>query len=210
MFQKTVKLYLRGKYVLRLVPEYIRTLSIDFLSNILIFWLTLMIVSGLSGPEDSVRLILITAIYSLIMALVKPVLLVISAPLILFSLGTFIMIINILMLYLTSWVAAIYNLQLNINSFVTAILAGLLITFLQYIFKRLINTFDLFVSAMGDRGWILELERMQNNLTEELARWKVTVKEQESTIRDQKIQISNLERERALLAQQNQNLETLE
>jgi putative membrane protein len=210
MFQKTVKLYLRGKYVLRLVPEYIRTISIDFLSNLLIFWLILKMVSGLSGPEDLVGLILITAIYSSIMALVRPVLLVIFAPLILFSLGTFIMVINILMLYLASWVAAIFNLQLNINSFVTAILAGLLITFLQYIFKRLINTFDLFVSAMGDHNWILELERIQNILTEELDRWKVIVKEQESTIRDQKTQISNLERERALVAQQNQNLETLE
>lgn len=210
MFQKTIKLYLRGKYVLRLVPEYIRTISIDFLSNILIFWLTLKIVSGLSGPEDFVGLILITAIYSLTMALVRPVLLVIFAPLILFSLGTFIMIINILMLYLTSWIASIFNLQLNINSFVTAVLAGLLITFMKYIFRRLINTFDLLLSAKGDRDWILELERMQNILSEEHDRWKVIIKEQEAAIQDQKTQIGNLQRERALLAQQNQSLEALE
>jgi putative membrane protein len=72
-------------------------------------------------------------------AVIKPMLLVFSLPIVVFSLGLFTFVINAAILYLLAW---IYG-PLQITGFISALLAGIIISLINYIitilFERLIK-----------------------------------------------------------------------
>jgi putative membrane protein len=209
MFLKLIKYYIKRNTFLTFVPEFIKTLFINSLINTLVFWVTLKIVSGIYGPNNFFDLLLIAAIYSLTNAIARPALLNILAPLLLFTLGAFTIIINIIILYLTSWLAGFFKLEFYIGSFVAAIIGSLVITVIQSIFNKLINSFNSYTAYIGDRDWIKELDWVHSYFIKEIDKWKEIAKERESIIQDQRTKIETLKQEEALLMKQNQRLNLL-
>jgi putative membrane protein len=74
-------------------------------------------------------------ILALVNLIVKPVVVLLSFPAILLSLGLFMIIINALMLILVSYIYP----SLHISSFVTALLAGMVIGLVNYIVSRILD-----------------------------------------------------------------------
>ncbi len=206
MFQRFIQYYIKRNTYLTFVPEFIKTLSIDSLINILVFLVTLKIVSGIRGPNNFAHLFLIAAIYSLTNAITRPVLRFLFAPFILFTLGAFTIITNVIILYVTSWLAGIYKLEFYIGSFGAAVIGALVITVIRSIIHKLINSFTAYTTNKADRDWIKELDWVHSYFIKEIDKSKEIAKERESIIQDQRIQIETLKQKEALLMKQNKKV----
>lgn len=96
---------------------------------------------ALSSPRmpDWVALAILALIFGFLNALLRPLLMLLSCPLIILTLGLFTLFINTAMLYLTSWVGGFFGINLAIDGFWPAFLAALVISIvsilLSLIFK---------------------------------------------------------------------------
>ncbi|HTE57690.1 MAG TPA: phage holin family protein [Verrucomicrobiae bacterium] len=102
--------------------------------------LGLWIAAGLLGERinyDSRIGVIILAglILALVNAIIKPIVVILSLPAILFSLGLFMIVINGFMVYLVGWLYP----QLEIASFGTAMVAGLVIGLVNYLVSTILE-----------------------------------------------------------------------
>lgn len=80
-----------------------------------------------------VPLLLVALILGVITSFVKPVLTVLSIPFIVVTLGLFLLVINALMLLLTSWVADKLDIGFHVTGFWPAVLGAIVITVVTWI-----------------------------------------------------------------------------
>ncbi|GAA2540994.1 MULTISPECIES: phage holin family protein [Streptomyces] len=77
-------------------------------------------------------LILVALIFGLVNFLVKPVVKLLSLPLLIVTLGLFTLVVNALMLLLTSWLADQVDLSFHVEGFWTAVLGGLIVSVVSW------------------------------------------------------------------------------
>ena len=104
-----------------------RSHFIRWLINTLALYLAVQIVSGVHYDKGPLGLLIVAAIFGLVNSTLKPLLTILSCPLILFTLGLFTLVINALLLMLTAWVSAQFDLGFRVDGFGPAFWAGLLI-----------------------------------------------------------------------------------
>lgn len=97
-------------------------------------WLVPGISMKASEPQNAVLGILVVAvIFGVVNAIVKPLFSFASAPLLLITLGLFLLVINALMLWLTSWVADQLNIGWHVDGFWSAFWGALIVSFVSFI-----------------------------------------------------------------------------
>lgn len=116
----------------------------SFLYRFLVRWLVcslgLWIAAGLLGSyityNGSFWVILVAGlILAIINAIIRPVVVLLSLPAILFTLGLFMIVINGFMVFLVSW---LYD-PLHITNFWIAILAGMIIGLVNYLVSAILE-----------------------------------------------------------------------
>ncbi|MDQ2756298.1 MAG: phage holin family protein [Actinomycetota bacterium] len=102
--------------------------------NAVALWVASAVVSGITftPPKSSwtatvVSLVLIALVFGLVNAAIKPVVKLFSLPLIWLTLGLFTVVVNALMLELTSWIASGIGLVFAVSSFFWAAVLGAII-----------------------------------------------------------------------------------
>ncbi|MEV5922602.1 phage holin family protein, partial [Streptomyces pseudogriseolus] len=75
---------------------------------------------------------LVALIFGVVNFLVKPVVKLLSLPLLILTLGLFTLVVNALMLLLTSWLADQLDLSFHVEGFWTAVLGGLIISVVSW------------------------------------------------------------------------------
>ncbi|GAA3042571.1 phage holin family protein [Streptomyces glomeratus] len=96
-------------------------------------WLLDKITLTGSGTAKKVgTLIVVALIFGLVNFLVKPVVKVLTFPLFILTLGLITLVVNALMLLLTSWVAGKLDLSFHVEGFWTAVLGGLIISIVSW------------------------------------------------------------------------------
>ncbi|MCB5178061.1 phage holin family protein [Streptomyces antimicrobicus] len=85
-----------------------------------------------SNGGKAVTLLLVAVVFGLINAVVKPVVKLLSLPLFILTLGLFTLVVNALMLLLTSWVAGKLDLGFHVEGFWTAVVGGLIISIVSW------------------------------------------------------------------------------
>jgi putative membrane protein len=103
--------------------------------NGIALWVAAWLIDGIEfGPTadtwDTVKVVaLVALIFGLLNAFVRPILKLISLPLIILTLGLFVFIVNALMLQATSWLAGQFDLAFHVDEFFwDAVLGSLVIT----------------------------------------------------------------------------------
>jgi putative membrane protein len=89
--------------------------------------------TGESTGRKTLTLILVALIFGLVNFVVKPLVKLLSLPVLILSLGLFSLVINALMLLLTSWLADSFDLAFHVEGFWTAVLGGLIISVVAWI-----------------------------------------------------------------------------
>ncbi|MFF9376228.1 phage holin family protein [Streptomyces griseoluteus] len=88
--------------------------------------------TGDSTGKKVGTLIVVALVFGLVNLLVKPVVKVLTFPLFILTLGLITLIVNALMLLLTSWVCGQLNLSFHVEGFWTAVLGGLIISLVSW------------------------------------------------------------------------------
>ncbi|MFF0385129.1 phage holin family protein [Streptomyces sp. NPDC004673] len=88
--------------------------------------------TGDSTGKKVGTLIVVALVFGLVNLLVKPVVKVLTFPLFILTLGLITLIVNALMLLLTSWVCGQLNLSFHVDGFWTAVLGGLIISIVSW------------------------------------------------------------------------------
>lgn len=88
--------------------------------------------TGTSTGNKVWTLILVALIFGVVNVIVKPVVKLLSFPLFILTLGLITLVINALMLMLTSWVAGKLDLAFHVDGFWTAVLGGLIVSIVSW------------------------------------------------------------------------------
>ncbi|WP_406257957.1 phage holin family protein [Streptomyces nigra] len=88
--------------------------------------------TGDSTGKKTATLLLVALIFGLVNVVVKPVVKLFSLPLLILTLGLFTLVVNALMLLLTSWLADKVDLSFHVEGFWTAVLGGLIISVVSW------------------------------------------------------------------------------
>ncbi|MFI9393278.1 phage holin family protein [Streptomyces bauhiniae] len=88
--------------------------------------------TGDSTGKKVGTLIVVALVFGLVNLLVKPLVKVLTFPLFILTLGLITLVVNALMLLLTSWVCGQLNLSFHVEGFWTAVLGGLIISIVSW------------------------------------------------------------------------------
>lgn len=105
-----------------------RTLFVRWLINTLALYVAVQVVPGVDYDKGPLGLLLVAALFGLVNAALRPVLTLLTCPLVLASLGLFLFVINALLLLFTGWLSASFDLGFRVDGFWPAFWAGLLIS----------------------------------------------------------------------------------
>lgn len=88
--------------------------------------------TGDSTGRKILGLILVALVFGLVNWLVKPFVKVLAFPLFILTLGLITLVVNALMLLLTSWLSGKLSLDFHVSGFWTAVLGGLIISIVSW------------------------------------------------------------------------------
>jgi len=105
----------------------VRHLLVRLIINAAALFVAVQLIPGMHFVGGLGKLLLVALVFGLVNAVVRPVLTLLSCPLIVVTLGLFLLVINALMLGLTSWLSSRLNLGFQVDGFWPALLGGLII-----------------------------------------------------------------------------------
>lgn len=88
--------------------------------------------TGGSTAHKVLTLILVALVFGVVNWLVKPVVKVLSFPLFILTLGLITLVVNALMLMLTSWLAGKLSLDFHVSGFWTAVVGALIVSVVSW------------------------------------------------------------------------------
>ncbi|MFI2641645.1 phage holin family protein [Streptomyces sp. NPDC018610] len=88
--------------------------------------------SGDGTAKKAGTLIVVALVFGLVNFLVKPVVKILTLPLFILTLGLITLVVNALMLLLTSWVCGKLQLSFHVEGFWTAVLGGLIVSVVSW------------------------------------------------------------------------------
>ena len=116
-------------------------LLVRLVINALALWIAIEIIPGLIFEGDNVSLFIIAFIFGLVNALVRPIIILLTCPLVILTLGLFILVINTIMLSLTIWLSGpeVFDLGLMSSSFGATFLGAIVISIVSGIMAGLLK-----------------------------------------------------------------------
>jgi putative membrane protein len=95
--------------------------------------------SGSSTSDDLLTLLLVAVIFAAVNLLIKPIVKLLSLPFYIITLGLFTFIVNAFMLWLTSWIASLFDLPFEVEGFWwEAILGSVVISLVSWVLNLLL------------------------------------------------------------------------
>ena len=107
--------------------------------NAVALWAAIQIVPGIGHNGDGWSLVLIALIFGLVNALVRPLLLLLTCPFIILTLGLFVLVVNTIMLSLTVWLSSIWDLGLTSTGFWATFLGAIVISIVSSVINLIIK-----------------------------------------------------------------------
>ena len=98
----------------------------------------LAVARGQTTGRDWLALGIVALIFGAVNAVIRPIVLFLTLPVTLLTLGLFIFVINALMLLLTSWIAEGMELGFRVNGFVPALLGALIVSLVSWALTRIL------------------------------------------------------------------------
>ena len=114
----------------------LRRFVVTWFFNIVALWVAAELIDGIGYSGNEWVVVLAALVFSLVNIFVKPLVILFTLPLVILTLGLALFFVNLLMLYLTSWIVD----DFKVESFGAAILATIIVwvvnTVLEAVFAR--------------------------------------------------------------------------
>jgi putative membrane protein len=104
-----------------------RPFLIRWMINTIALWAAVRIIPGIHFTDGPLQLLAVALVFGIVNAVLRPILTVLSCPLVLLTLGLFTLVINGLMLMFTARLAAIWDLGFRVDGFWPAFWGGLVV-----------------------------------------------------------------------------------
>jgi len=117
-------------------------LLLRILINAAALWVATQIVPGVTHTGPWFTLLLVALVFGLLNALVRPILKLLTCPLILLTLGLFTFVINAIVLWLTSAISESLGLGFHVAGFVPAFVGALVVTLVSVLVSVLMPDSD--------------------------------------------------------------------
>jgi putative membrane protein len=104
-----------------------------WLINAAALWIAIQLVNGIEHRGSWRSLLFVALVFGLLNASIRPLLKLLSLPVIILTLGLFIFVINALMLMLTGWVSNVFGLGFYVGGFWDAFVGGLIISVVSFL-----------------------------------------------------------------------------
>ena len=92
-----------------------------------------------TGPDRWVALILLALVFGLLNALLRPLIMLLTCPLIILTLGLGTLLINTLLFYLTGWIGSQFGWGINLQGFWAAFLGALVVSVVSIILSMVLK-----------------------------------------------------------------------
>jgi putative membrane protein len=115
-----------------------RSLLLHWLMNAAALWVAAWLVPGLDFRGTVVELLVVAAVFGVVNSLVRPVLTILTCPLIVITLGLFTLVINALMLLLTGALSERWGLGFSVSGFWAAFWGGLVVGLVSVVISMLL------------------------------------------------------------------------
>ena len=112
------------------------------IANALALGVATWLVPGISLGEGDltnrvVTIVLVAVIFGVVNAIVKPIFQIVASPVILLTLGLVLLVINTVLLMLTSWVATQFGLAWHVDGFGSAFVGAIVVSIVSFIANAL-------------------------------------------------------------------------
>jgi putative membrane protein len=101
---------------------------IRLLINAAALWVAVALVPGIDYVGAWTGLLAVALIFGLVNALIRPVLLLMTCPLVLVTLGLFVFVLNALMLWLTGVVSQSFGIAFTVDGFLAALVGSIIVS----------------------------------------------------------------------------------
>jgi putative membrane protein len=105
----------------------VRSLLLHWILNAAALWVAAALIPGLDFNGGPGRLLLVAAVFGIVNSTLRPLLTILTCPLIVLTLGLFTLVINALMLLVTGWLSESWNLGFMVSGFWAAFFGGLVV-----------------------------------------------------------------------------------
>ena len=115
----------------RVEPDFMQNLIIRLFVNAVALWVAARLVDGIDLCGEFAPVLLVAAVFGLVNTLLKPLIMLLSLPFVILTLGLFTLVVNALMLMLTAALVA----SLSVTDFLAALWGSLLISLVSLLFS---------------------------------------------------------------------------
>lgn len=102
-------------------------------------WAAVAIVPGIEHGGPWINLLGVALVFGIVNAVIRPLLLMLTCPLVLLTLGLFVFILNALMLWLTGALSATLGLGFTVDGFLPALIGGLVVGIASTVLNMLVG-----------------------------------------------------------------------
>jgi putative membrane protein len=120
---------------------------VRLLINAAALWVAVQLVDGIDHRGSVWSLLFVALVFGVLNASIRPVLKLLSLPLLILTLGLFMFVINALMLMLTGWVSGLFNLGFYVAGFWDAFVGALIISVVSLVLSVLTGARKMKVHA---------------------------------------------------------------
>ena len=117
-----------------------RSFVIRLIITMIAFYITAQILPGINVSSDLGQLFLVALIFGIVNAILKPIIVLLTCPLVLISLGLFLVVINALLLMLTSSLA---GSALQVDGFGSALLGAIVLGIVSLIVEAVLDAIGI-------------------------------------------------------------------
>jgi len=107
--------------------------------SVVAFYAAILVVPGIHYAGGWIGVLWLALIAGLLNAFIRPLLQLLTCPLIILTLGLFTLIINTLMFALTSWLGRILGIPISVDGFWAAFLGGLVVSIVSVILSLVLK-----------------------------------------------------------------------
>ena len=102
-------------------------------------WAAVELVPGITYEGDWIGLLGVALVFGLVNAIIRPILAVLTCPLVLMTLGLFVFVLNALMLWLTSAISASIGINFRVDGFIAAFNGALIVAIISTILNVMVG-----------------------------------------------------------------------
>jgi putative membrane protein len=114
-------------------------LILRVLINAAALWVAVRFVPGIAYTGTPLMLLCVALVYGVVNTIVKPIITLLSIPAIVLTLGVFFLVINALMLWLTSWLSTSLGLGFHVEGIGAAFLGAIVVSVVAWVLSMFLG-----------------------------------------------------------------------